>query len=141
MLKITPSIRIDERELNFEYIRASGPGGQNVNKVSTAVQLRFDVTASSLPETIRERLVHLAGKRVTSAGILVIEAKQHRTQEQNREEAIRRLTDLIRMAAVRPKTRKKTSPTAVSRRKRLESKRQHGKVKQIRAGKHLEQDG
>src|SRR5512145_1608469 len=87
MIEITPSISIDERELTFEYIRASGPGGQNVNKVASAVQLRFDVGASSLPEEVKGRLIPLAGKRLTSDGILVIEAKQYRTQEQNREDA------------------------------------------------------
>lgn len=140
MLEITPSIQIDERELSFDYVRASGPGGQNVNKVATAVQLRFDVNGSSLPEEIKGRLRHLAGKRVTSEGILVIEAKQYRTQEQNREDAIARFVELARKATVKPKARKKTKPTAASKAKRLESKKQRSKVKQVRAQKHFDQD-
>jgi ribosome-associated protein len=140
MIEITPSLFVDERELSFDYVRASGPGGQNVNKVATAVQLRFDVNASSLPEEVKERLRHLAGKRVTSEGILVIEAKQYRTQEQNREDAIARFTEIVRKATIKPKARKKTKPTAASKAKRLESKKQRSKVKQVRAQKHFDQD-
>ncbi len=140
MLEITSTLKIDERELTFDYIRASGPGGQNVNKVATAVQLRFDVNASSLSEEVKGRLRHLAGKRVTSEGVLVIEAKQYRTQEQNREDAIARFAELVRKATVKPKARKKTKPTAASKAKRLESKKQRSRIKQVRAGKHFDQD-
>ena len=133
MIAITPSIHIDERELTFEYIRASGPGGQNVNKVATAVQLRFDVGASALPEDVKVRLIHLAGKRVTMDGILVIEAKQYRTQEQNREDAVWRLTELVRKSAVKPKKRTKTKPTLASKEKRLRSKKVRGEIKRLRS--------
>ena len=123
MIEITPSLSVDERELTFEYIRASGPGGQNVNKVATAVQLRFDVSTSSLPEDVKQRLRHLAGKRVTSDGVLVIEAKRFRTQEQNRFDAMERFIELVKKASVKPKARKKTKPTAASKEKRLQSKK------------------
>ena len=140
MLEITPSLSIDERELTFEYVRASGPGGQNVNKVATAVQLRFDVAGSSLPGEIKARLVRLAGKRVTGEGVLVIEAKRFRTQEQNRFDALERLTDLVKKASLPPKPRRKTKPTAASQEKRLQSKKQRSRIKQTRAGKHFAQD-
>ena len=133
MIEITPSLSIDERELTFEYIHASGPGGQNVNKVATAVQLRFDLRASSLPDDVRKRLIKLAGKRVTHESVLVLEAKQYRTQEQNREDAIQRLVDWIRKATVKPKKRTKTKPTAASREKRLKSKKVRGEVKRLRS--------
>ena len=132
MIQIAPSLSIDERELTFDHIRASGPGGQNVNKVATAVQLRFDVRASSLPGDVRTRLASLAGKRVTGEGILVIEAKLFRTQEKNREDAILRLVELIRKAAVKPKKRTKTKPTIASREKRLKSKKARGETKRLR---------
>ena len=132
MIEITPFLYIDERELTFDHIRASGPGGQNVNKVATAVQLRFDVRASSLPGDVRTRLASLAGKRVTGEGILVIEAKLFRTQEKNREDAILRLVELIRKAAVKPKKRTKTKPTIASREKRLKSKKARGETKRLR---------
>ena len=138
MIEITPSLSIDERELTFEYIRASGPGGQNVNKVATAVQLRFDVRASSLPQDVKARLASLAGKRVTGEGILVIEAKQFRTQEKNREDAILRLVELIRKASVKPKKRTKTKPTAASKEKRLQSKKVRSRVKRSRSEKNFE---
>ena len=138
MIEITPSIQLDERELNFEYIRASGPGGQNVNKVATAVQLRFDIRTSSLPEDVRMRLARLAGRRVTTEGVLVIEAKQFRTQEKNREDAILRLMELLRKAAVKPKKRTKTKPTAASRDKRLQSKKVRSRVKRSRSEKNFE---
>ena len=138
MIEITPSLQIDERELTFDHIRASGPGGQNVNKVATAVQLRFDVRASSLPGDVRTRLASLAGKRVTGEGILVIEAKQFRTQEKNREDAILRLVELIRKASVKPKKRTKTKPTAASKEKRLQSKKVRSRVKRSRSEKNFE---
>ena len=132
MIQITPSLSIGEHELTFDHIRASGPGGQNVNKVATAVQLRFDIRASSLPEDVRARLGRLAGKRVTGEGILVIEAKQFRTQEKNREDAVQRLVELLRKAVVKPKKRTKTKPTATSREKRLKSKKARGETKRLR---------
>lgn len=122
-----------EKELAFEFIRASGPGGQNVNKVATAVQLRFDVTRSpSLREEVKARLVRLAGKRVSAGGILVIEAKKSRSQEQNRFDALERFRELVRKAKEKPKPRQKTRPTRTSKEKRLEAKRKRGEVKKLR---------
>ena len=138
MIQITPSIQIHTNELHFDYIRASGPGGQNVNKVATGVQLRFNVRASSLPEEVKARLIRLAGKRVTDDGVLLIEAKQLRTQEQNREDAIQRLIALIRRASVKPKARKKTKPTKASKEKRLQSKKRRGEIKKVRQSKSFE---
>ena len=132
MIVITPSLQIDEREVQIEFIRASGPGGQNVNKVATAVQLRFDVRAASLPEEVKARLIHLAGKRMTSEGVLLIEAKRFRTQEQNREDAIQRFTELVRKSLVKPKARRKTKPTAASREERLKEKKRKGEIKKLR---------
>jgi ribosome-associated protein len=133
MIEITPTLSIDERELEFDYMRASGPGGQNVNKVSTAVQLRFDVRRSSLPEEVKERLVRVGGKRVTIDGVLVIEAKQFRTQEKNKEDAIARFGALVKRSLEKPKPRRKTQPTQRSREKRLESKKRRGEIKRMRA--------
>ncbi|NUQ86714.1 MAG: aminoacyl-tRNA hydrolase [Anaerolineales bacterium] len=138
MLEITPNFHIDERELQFEYIRASGPGGQNVNKVATAVQLRFDVRSSSLVEEAKARLISLAGKRVSSDGILVIEAKRFRTQEQNRDDAIRRFVELARKALSKPKARARTEPTRASREKRLKVKKARGEIKKIRQSRSYE---
>ena len=122
-----------ENELTFEYIRASGPGGQNVNKVSTAVQLRFDVTRSpSLPEDVKARLVKLAGKRMTSDGVLVIEAKKYRSQEQNRLDAIQRFRTLLKTSLESPKPHKKTVPTKASRERRLQAKKSRGEIKKLR---------
>jgi ribosome-associated protein len=135
MLEITPSLQIDERELQIDFIRASGPGGQNVNKVATAVQLRFDLSASSLPEEVKTRLIHLAGKRITSEGVLLIEAKRFRTQEQNREDAIQRFVELVRKSLVKPKARRKTKPSAASREKRLKEKKRKGEIKKLRQSK------
>jgi ribosome-associated protein len=138
MLEITPSLTIDERELQLEFIRGSGPGGQNVNKVATAVQLRFDLRASSLPEDVKNRLRSLAGKRLTSEDILVIEARKFRTQEQNREDAIQRFVELVRKAAIKPKTRRKTKPTQASKEERLKEKKRRADIKKIRQSKSYE---
>ena len=132
MIEITPTFNIDERELQLDFVRASGPGGQNVNKVATAVQLRFDVTHSTLPEEAKKRLMQLAGKRMTGEGILLIEAKRFRTQEQNREDAFQRFVELVQKALIPPKARKKTKPTAVSKLKRLEAKRIKADTKRLR---------
>lgn len=132
MIEITPDLRIDERELQIDFVRASGPGGQNVNKVATAVQLRFDVRVSSLPEEVKGRLIHLAGKRMTGEGVLLIEAKRFRTQEQNREDAVQRLIELIRRSLIKPKPRKKTKPTQASKEKRLKGKKERGDIKKLR---------
>ncbi|MFQ5611647.1 MAG: alternative ribosome rescue aminoacyl-tRNA hydrolase ArfB [Anaerolineae bacterium] len=133
MLQITPAIAIDESELRFEFIRASGPGGQNVNKVSSAVQLRFDARNSpSLPAEVRQRLFRLAGKRLTDDGVLIITARRYRTQEQNRQDAVERLVELVRRAAERPKPRRPTKPSAASRERRLEGKRRRSQTKRDR---------
>lgn len=122
-----------ERELQFEYIRASGPGGQNVNKVATAVQLRFDVVNSaSLTAEVKARLLKLAGKRMTEAGVLIIEASKFRTQEKNREDAIERLNELVRKASQKPKLRHKTRPTKASKEERLKEKKKRGETKKNR---------
>jgi ribosome-associated protein len=133
MIRITDSIAIDEAELDERFVRASGPGGQNVNKVATAVELRFDVGASSLPADAKDRLIGLAGRRMTAEGVLVIDSREHRTQAQNREAARARFVALVRAAAVEPKRRRKTRPSAASREKRLESKKRRSAVKALRS--------
>jgi ribosome-associated protein len=133
MIRVADTIPIDEKEIHQQFIRASGPGGQNVNKVSTAVQLRFDgARSNSLPEDVRERLTRLAGKRMTQEGYLIIDARRFRTQEQNRQDAVARLVGLIRQAAQSPKIRKRTKPTLASKERRLESKHRRAKVKHLR---------
>ncbi len=132
-LLITPALTIDDAALEERFVRASGPGGQNVNKVSTAVQLRFDVDGSPLLEPeVRERLKTLAGSRMTDAGILVIDARAHRTQGQNREAARERLADLIRQAMIRPKRRTKTTPGKAAKERRLETKKRRATTKRGR---------
>jgi ribosome-associated protein len=136
MIRITPSISIGEDELEEHFIRASGPGGQNVNKLASAVQLRFDVRGSpSLSDDVRTRLERLAGRRLTREGVLVINAQRHRTQERNREDARERLFDMIRRAAVAPRVRRATKPTAAARQHRLESKKRRAAIKGLRRAK------
>jgi ribosome-associated protein len=136
MIPVTPRISLDEGELSFSFIRASGPGGQNVNKVSSAVQLRFDVhNSASLPESVKARLANLAGRRLTSDGVLVLTAQQYRSQERNREDAIQRLTDLIRQAAIVPKARRATRPTLGSKQRRMDAKTRRGAIKGLRQSK------
>ncbi|MGY2046975.1 alternative ribosome rescue aminoacyl-tRNA hydrolase ArfB [Methylobacterium sp. JK268] len=135
-LECTPSIILDEAELEESFVRASGPGGQNVNKVATAVQLRFDVRRSpSLPNAVAIRLMKLAGRRLTVEGVLVITAQEHRTQERNRAKARERLAALVREAAVPPKPRRPTRPTLASKARRLEAKSHRGGVKRMRGSK------
>jgi len=136
MIRVTDSISIDESEIEESFVRSSGPGGQNVNKLSTAVQLRFDVRRSpSLPNDVAIRLMRLAGKRMTKDGVLVLIAQTHRTQERNRAEAMERLVALIQEASIRPTVRRATKPTKASKERRIEGKKRRSSIKGLRQSK------
>ncbi|HEV3141577.1 MAG TPA: alternative ribosome rescue aminoacyl-tRNA hydrolase ArfB [Vicinamibacterales bacterium] len=132
MLVVTPDVSIPDEEFEWKFIRSSGPGGQNVNKVASAVELRFNVAASSLPPDVKARLVAMAGSRITADGVLIIDSREHRTQAQNREAARARLRALVEHAARPPKKRTKTKPTKAARQRRLEAKRRRSEVKAAR---------
>ncbi len=139
MIEITPSIRLDPREITETFIRSPGPGGQNVNKVATAVQLRFDLRGSpSLPEAVRDRAARLAGRRLTKDGVVVIAAARFRSQERNREDGLARLVALLREAAKPPTARKATRPGAGAKRRRLDDKTRRGAIKKLRRSKPTE---
>ena len=136
MLRVTRDIVLDENDLDITFVRASGPGGQNVNKLSTAAQLRFDTSRLALPDDMRERLRALAGQRMTREGVVVLHAQRFRTQERNRADAIERLLVLLREAALRPKPRRPTKPTLGSRKRRLEGKKRRSDIKAGRSSRY-----
>ena len=138
MIKVTNLIYLQDTDVHLGYVPAGGPGGQNVNKVATKVQLRFDTQSQDLPEEVRKRLDELVHNRITTDGFLVIEARRFRTQEQNRQDAIRRLVKLIQRAAEPPKPRFPTQPSLASKRKRLDAKHQHSEIKQLRRKTHAD---
>jgi ribosome-associated protein len=133
MIRVTETIYIDENEILEKFIHASGPGGQNINKVATAVELRFDVANSpNLSDDVRHRLIHIVGRRMTQNGVLIIHARRFRSQERNRRDAVNRLVGMIRKAAERPKPRKKTKPTKAAKQRRLDAKRRRSGIKRMR---------
>jgi ribosome-associated protein len=140
VIQVTPDIRLNEEEIQEVFMRASGPGGQKVNKTSSAVQIRFDVINSpSLPEDVRARLLRIAGQRINKEGVLVIEASRYRSQERNRQDALERLIELVRQATIRPKLRKKTRATQAAKHRRLQAKRRRSEIKRLRRPPHPEE--
>ena len=136
MIRITRNISFDQQEIHFDFVRSSGPGGQNVNKVATAVQLRLDVRNSpSLPEEVKTRLLKLAGERVTREGVLVLDARRYRSQDRNRQDAMERLVSIVKRAARKPQKRIRTKPSTLSKEKRLRNKKQRGEIKKLRSEK------
>jgi ribosome-associated protein len=138
MLRISRDIVIDENDFDISFVRASGPGGQNVNKLSTAAQLRYDIARAQLAADVHERFVRIAGQRLTKDGVIVIHAQRFRTQERNRQDAIDRLTAMLREASVRPTPRRATKPTFASKQRRLEGKKRRGDIKSMRGGRRFD---